>query len=158
MAERLRPDRPDTSVWLFVTDPDDYSYDDLERDTSTSWTGVTDYVSLQHLRDVGDGDTAVIFHGGTEQAIVGIARVVTDAYPAPGQDDPAQFAVDLEAGERLESPVRLAEMEDDPDFQDFDLLSTPELCVVPLPPALWDRIRQRSSAHLAGITQEENLA
>lgn len=157
MAERLKPYRPDTNVWLFVTDPEEYSYDDLERDTTTSWSGVNDYASLKFLRDVDEGDIAVIFHGGSEQAIVGIARVATDPYPAPGQDDPTLFAVDLEPGERLESPVALAELEDDPEFRDFDLLSTPELCVVPVPSWLWDRIQERSHAHLAGITQEENL-
>jgi predicted RNA-binding protein with PUA-like domain len=155
--ERLKPYRPDTNIWILVSDPDQYSYDKLEFDTNTSWSGVSDYASLKHMRDMDQGDLVLFCHSGTEQAIVGLARVTSDPYPAPEQNDPTQLAVDIEPVERLESPVRLAELEDDPRFQDFDLLSAPELCIAPVPSWMWDMIQEKSHAHLAGITQDEDL-
>lgn len=157
MPERLKPYRPDVNVWLLVTDPDEYSYRDLERDTTTSWGGVTDYVSLKHMRDMDQGDQVLIFHSGSEMAFVGLAQVASDPYPAPGQDDPTQVALDIEPQERLESPVALAELENDPRFQDFDLLSEPELQVAPVPASMFEQILEISHSHLAGVTQEDNL-
>ncbi len=156
-TDRLKPYRNETNLWILVTDPDDYSYDDLEFDTNTSWGGVSDYLSLKHMRDMGQGDLVLVCHSGTQQAIVGLARVTSDPYPAPGQNDPAQVAIDIEPVERLESPVPMAELEDDPEFRDFELLSTPELCIAPVPAPLWDKIQEKSHAHLAGITQGEDL-
>jgi predicted RNA-binding protein with PUA-like domain len=155
--QRLKPYRPDTNVWILVTDPDEFSYRNLELSTNRVWSGTSEYVSLKHLRDVDQGDLVLICHSGSEQAIVGLARVTSDAYPAPGQEDPTRYALDLEPIEPLESPVRLAELEDDPRFQDFDLISTPELAFAPVPSSMWDLIQEKSHAHLAGITQEDDL-
>lgn len=155
--ERLKPYRPDTNIWILVTDPAEYSFDKLELSTNKSWSGTSEYVSLKHLRDADQGDLLLFCHSGSQQAIVGLARVTSDAYPAPGQEDPTRYAIDIEPIERLESPVALAELEDDPRFQDFDLLSAPELAFAPVPAQMWDLIQEKSHAHLAGITQEEDL-
>ena len=48
----------------------------MERDNATVWDGVTDYEGLKTLRDVEPDEEALIFHAGTELAIVGIARGV----------------------------------------------------------------------------------
>jgi len=83
MAERVKPYKSGINYWVFATDPDEYSYQDLERDTATVWNGVTDYASLKHLRDVETDEEVFIFHTGTELAIVGIARIGSDPYPNP---------------------------------------------------------------------------
>lgn len=157
MADKIKPYRPETNVWLLVMDPTDFTYDELERRTSISWNRVTDYLSLKYLRDMDEGDQALIFHSGSEMAIVGVARVASDPYPAPEGGDPAQVAVDLEPERRLESPVRLAELEDAPEFQELELVSQPEVTVMPVPSWLWDRIEAISHEHLAGVTQGEDL-
>lgn len=36
--------------WLVKTEPDAYSYDDLERDRRATWDGVTNNRALQFLR------------------------------------------------------------------------------------------------------------
>ena len=76
MAERVSPDKVVKNYWLLATDPDEYSFGDLERDTETVWDGVTEYSSLKNLRDVEPGEEVFIFHAGTELAIVGIAFII----------------------------------------------------------------------------------
>jgi len=154
MAERVKPYSPGINYWLFATDPKEYSYDRLERDTATVWDGVTDYTDLKNLRDVEADEEVLIFHAGTEMAIVGIARVTSDPYPDPrgmGQD---QVAVDLVPVSRLERPVPLAEIEDLPELQDWDFIEDPDLSVVPVTPEVWQRIQEISAAALALSTQE----
>ena len=154
MAERVKPYKSGVNYWLFATDPAEYSFGDLERDTATVWDGVTDYVALKHLRDVETDEEALIFHAGTELAIVGIARITSDPYPDPRGMGEDQVAVDVVPEHRLERPVPLAEIEDLPEFQDWDLIDDPDLSVVPVTPELWQRIQEVSAAPLVFSTQE----
>ncbi|MBW8873520.1 MAG: EVE domain-containing protein [Acidobacteria bacterium] len=155
MAERVKPYKSGINYWLFATDPDEYSFGDLERDTATVWDGVTDYVALKNLRDVETDEEALIFHAGTELAIVGIARITSDPYPDPRGSGEDQVAVDVVPERRLERPVLLAEIEDLPEFQDWDLIDDPDLSVVPVTPELWQRIQEVSVAPLVLSTQED---
>jgi predicted RNA-binding protein with PUA-like domain len=154
MAERVKPEQVAANYWLLATDPDEYSFIDLERDTETVWDGVTEYSSLKTLRDVEPGEEALIFHTGTELAIVGIARFTSDTYPAPRGESAEEVAVDLVPVRRLARPVALAEIEDLPEFQDFDLVNDPELCVMEVSPEVWSRLLELSEAALAYSTQE----
>jgi predicted RNA-binding protein with PUA-like domain len=154
MADRVKPYSPGINYWLFATDPEEYSYDRLERDTATVWDGVTDYVDLKNLRDVETGEEVLIFHAGTEMSIVGIARITSDPYPDPrgmGQD---QVAVDLVPERRLERPVALAELQDLPELQDWDFVEDPDLAVAPVTPEVWKRIQEVSASTLVLSTQE----
>jgi len=154
MAERVSPDKVVKNYWLLATDPDEYSFGDLERDTETVWDGVTEYTSLKNLRDVEPGEEVFIFHAGTELAIVGIARITSDTYPAPRGASADEVAVDLVPERRLDRPVLLAEIEDLPELQDFDLIEDPDLTVLPVTPEVWNRILELSQASLAYSTQE----
>ncbi len=154
MADRVKPYKSAVNYWLLATDPDEYSYAHLERDTATVWDGVTQYEDLKTLRDVEPGEEALIFHAGRERAIVGIARFTSDPYPNPQGTSPDEVVVDLVPERRLERPLALAEFENLPGFQDFDLVNNPDLAVVPLSPELWERILELSGAALALSTQE----
>ena len=154
MAERVKPYKSGVNYWLLATDPDEYSYYDLERDTATVWDGVAGYEDLKTLRDVEPDEEALIFHAGREQAIVGIARFTSDPYPNPRGTSPDEVVVDIVPVRRLERPLPLAEFEDLPEFQDFDLVDDPDLSVAALSPELWNRILELSGAALALSTQE----
>ena len=155
MAERVKPYKSGINYWLFATDPDEYSFQDLERNTSTVWNGVTDYPSLKHLRDVETDEEVFVFHTGGELAIVGIARITSDPYPNPEGSSPDEVVVDLVPERRLPRPVRLVELEDLPELQDFDLVNDPDFAVVPVTPEIWNRILELSEAALAYATQED---
>ena len=154
MAERVKPEQVAANYWLLATDPDEYSFSDLERDTETVWDGVTGYSALKNLRDVEPGEEALIFHTGTELAIVGIARFTSDTYPAPRGESTEEVAVDIVPVRRLERPLSLAEIEDLPEFQDFDLITNPDLSVMEVSPEIWNRLLELSEAALAYSTRE----
>lgn len=157
MAERIRPYRAQDNYWLLVTDPDEYRYRNLELDTRTVWDGVTEYASLKNLRDIDDGEEVLIFHSGGEMAVVGIARVTSDPYPDPRETDPAIMVLDVAPVERLDPPVPLVDLQDLPEFQDFELVSNPEMEVVEVTPAQWERILELSREAVANVTREEQL-
>jgi predicted RNA-binding protein with PUA-like domain len=128
------------AFWLLKTEPESYSFADLERDGAAVWDGVTNALALRHMRDVRAGDRAFVYHTGKEKAIVGVARVASDAYPDPRRDDPKIVAFDLEPEAGLARPVSLAEIKADPAFADFTLVRLPRLSVMPVPAPLWKRL------------------
>jgi predicted RNA-binding protein with PUA-like domain len=126
--------------WLFKSDPDTYSFADLERDGQTVWDGVSNNLALKHLRNARRGDQALIYHTGDEKAVVGLAEITSDPYPDPKQKDSRLVVVDLEARERLARPVSLDEIKKQAALKDFDLVRLPRLSVMPVSEAQWNAI------------------
>lgn len=125
------------AIWLLKTEPSVYSYDDLERDGSTMWDGVTNNTALQNIRKMVKGDTAIIYHTGDERAAVGIADVIKGYYVNPNFDDPKLAVCDVKAKKRLAKPVTLAQFKALPELQNWDLVRLGRLSVVPVNDEQW---------------------
>ncbi|HET6438665.1 MAG TPA: EVE domain-containing protein [Anaeromyxobacter sp.] len=122
-------------VWLLKTEPRSYSWDDLVRDGTTAWTGVSNPQAQRNLRAMQAGDRAVIYHSGEKRA-VGLAEVVRTAYPGP-ESEGALACIDVRALNPLPAPVPLEQLKLEPAFQGSVLLRQGRLSVVPLAPAEW---------------------
>lgn len=131
--------------WLFKTDPETYSFDDLmKKKGGDVWDGVRNAVALKHLRAVREGDHVLIYHTGDEKAIVGLARVTRSAYPDPGSDDPKLVVVDVRAERAVPTPVPLSAIKADPKYKEFDLVRIGRLSVMPVPEVLWKDLLKRA--------------
>ena len=127
--------------WLLKTEPSTYSWNDLVREKTTTWEGVTNPVALKHLAAMERGDNALIYHTGKEKAVVGLARVTRSAYPDPGARDPRQPVVDIEAVRPLSRAVPLTEIKADSLFAESPLVRQGRLSVVPLTDEQFARLR-----------------
>ena len=127
-------------MWLLKTEPDSYSYDDLEKDGRTTWDGVKNPAAVANLGRMKEGDAVFVYHTGGEKAVVGSARVVRAAYPDPKAKDPRRLVVDLEPAGRLARPVPLAALREMAAFADSPLLRQPRLSVVPLTTRQWNAL------------------
>jgi len=80
------------SFWLMKTEPDVFSWSDLENSPNgtATWDGVRNYQARNFMRDQFRFDDRVfIYHSRVEPpAIVGIAQVVREAYPDHTALDP----------------------------------------------------------------------
>ena len=76
--------------WLFKSEPDVYSFDDLQRDRRTFWDGVRNYQARNMLRDdVALGDGVLFYHSNAEPMVVaGICKVTKAGSPDPTAFDP----------------------------------------------------------------------
>ncbi|MEH2312486.1 MAG: EVE domain-containing protein [Nostoc sp.] len=125
------------AYWLLKTEPENYSYFDLERDGSTVWDGVNNSLALKHLRTMLLGDLALIYHTGKERQVIGLAEIVSQPYIDPALNDSKRAVVDVRALQRVYQPVTLAQIKQDGKFTDFDLLRLPRLSVVPVWEVYW---------------------
>lgn len=116
--------------WLLKTEPSTYSWDDLVREKTAVWDGVSNPVALRNLAAMKPGDDALIYHTGDEKAVVGVARVTKAAYPDPKAKDPKLLVVELTPVAPLAKQVTLAEIKADPLFKDSPLVRQGRLSVV----------------------------
>ncbi len=128
------------AYWLLKTEPDEYSYADLEKLGRDRWNGVRNFRALANMRRMAAGDQALIYHTGKEKAIVGIAEIIAPAYPDPAGGDKRFVVVDVVPCSRLPRPVTLAEIKADPAFAAWELVRLPRLSVMPVPPDHWRRL------------------
>lgn len=123
--------------WLFKTEPEEYSYTDLERDTKCVWDGVSNNLALKNLREVKLGDEILIYHTGHEKAIVGVAEVISEPYTDPTANDDHLVVVNLKPKRRLAQPLTLAEIKAIDGLSAFDLVRLPRLSVMPISNEHW---------------------
>src|SRR6202451_414246 len=68
--------------WLFKTEPDAFSIDDLQRVGREEWSGVRSFQARNIMREMKVGDFGFFYHSSIQPpGIVGICEVVAEAHP-----------------------------------------------------------------------------
>ena len=113
--------------YLLKTEPDAYSFANLEQDRETLWDGVTNPAAVKNLREMKPGDKLIVYHTGNERRAVGTASVVkVDA------SNPREPQVRIRSGKAISEPRTLAEIKESALFRDSPLVRQGRLSVVPL--------------------------
>lgn len=130
--------------WLVKSEPFKYSWDDLVRDGETAWDGVRNNQAALYLKAMKVGDEVFFYHSNEGLAVVGIARVVREAFP--DVTDPAGrfVAVSMGPGRPLKNPVTLAQMKAEPRLAGMAMFRQFRLSVVPIAPDEWNTILEMS--------------
>ncbi len=129
------------ATWLFKTEPNTYSFSDLENDETTMWDGVSNALALKYLRSVEDGDTVLVYHTGDEKQIVGVAEISRECYLPDGETDPKKAVCDIAFVRWLDAPITLAQIKGEPDLADWELVRLARLSVVPVSDEVWTKLR-----------------
>ena len=119
------------TYFLAKTEPGSYSIDQLERDQTTLWDGVTNPQAVRAIREMKPGNVIFIYHSGGQSAIVGWAQVVSEARSDPKQ--PKSAVVEIKYGGRIDPPVTLAEIKQSNLFADWALVRQGRLSTMPVP-------------------------
>jgi predicted RNA-binding protein with PUA-like domain len=113
--------------YLLKTEPSEYSFADLVRDSPIVWDGVSNPAAVKNLREMIPGARLIIYETGNRKSAVGTATVVSvDA------SDPKNPKVKIQAGNAIAKPISLAEIKSDRRFKDSPLIRQGRLSVVPL--------------------------
>ena len=119
--------------YLLKTEPNKYSFDDLERDGETTWDGISNNQALLYLRGMKKGEKLVIYHSNIGKAAIGTAKVVSvDA------TDPKNPQVRIKPVKRLKAEKTLDEIRSSSVFKDSIMFRQFRLSVVPLTDAQYD--------------------
>ena len=145
--------------WLMKTEPGEFSIDDLKRRPKGTehWDGVRNYQVRNMMRDgMKKGDEVFFYHSSCEvPGVVGIAKIVREAYPDPTAFDPVHahydlkskpeeptwLMVDVKFVRKLKRTIKLHELKDRPELDGFALIRKGNrLSVNPVTEAQWNFI------------------
>ncbi len=126
------------NYWLVKTEPDTFSWEDLVRDKKTVWDGVRNFQARSNMKGMKKGDLVFFYHTGDEKAIVGIGKIIKEAYPEPNDKD--WIAVDIAPERKLKNPVTLAQIKADKRFANMVLVRASRLSVQSVKPEEFDLI------------------
>lgn len=128
------------SYFLAKSEPETYAFAQLVKDKKTVWDGVRNFEARNNLRAMKKGDLVLFYHSGEDKAVVGIAKVLREAYPDPTSKEGDWSAVDLGPVKPVAEPVSLAQMKADAAFEGLSLLKKSRLSVLPVASAHFERI------------------
>jgi predicted RNA-binding protein with PUA-like domain len=115
------------NYWLMKSEPAVFGVDHLARarNRTSGWDGVRNYQARNFMRSMKRGDLAFFYHSSCEvPGIVGVMRIVREAYPDPTAFDPSDdhydpggdpanprwYMVDVQLERRFERVVTLDEL------------------------------------------------
>ena len=134
------------NYWLIKSEPFKYSWDQFVEDKITYWDGVRNYLARNHLRAMKKGDKLFFYHSNEGLEIVGIAKVVKEAYQDPTTLEPAWVVVDVAPVKKLKKPVTLAQIKATESLQEMSLIKSMRLSVQPVREEEWEIILKMSTA------------
>jgi predicted RNA-binding protein with PUA-like domain len=136
------------AYWLFKTEPQVFSIDDLRLRKKAVWDGVRNYLARNLLRDqVAKGDTVFIYHSSCPQpGIAGLATVSKAGFPDPSafeaghsyydpKSDPAAprwYSVEVAFKARASQLIPLAWLREEPVTRGLEMFRLNRLSITPV--------------------------
>lgn len=120
------------NYWLVKTEPETFSWDDLVREKKSVWDGVRNFQARSNLKLMKKDDVVFIYHTGDEKSVIGLAKIVKEAYPDPKDKD--WVVVDISPDKKLKKPVSLAQIKSTKKLSNMVLVKASRLSVQPVRP------------------------
>lgn len=132
------------AYWLLRSEPDAYSWQDLERDGGTEWDGVRNATARIHLKAMQPGDQAIFYHSNLQKAAVGVMEI-TRAWREDGPDG-KWASVAVKPVRQLPRPVTLAEIKAEPRLENMMMLKQSRLSCSKVEPEEWAVLMEKAGA------------
>jgi len=128
------------AYWIFKSEPGAYSWDDLQRDGHTGWSGVRNHQASNNMKSMRIGDRGFFYHSVDDKEIVGVMEV-SELYHPDETDKSGRFGmVGVKPVMPVKRKVTLAEIKADPDLADLALVRQSRLSVSPVSPEHWKKL------------------
>jgi len=129
-----------TQYWLVKSEPEAFSWDQQVANKVEPWTGVRNNTARLNLKAMKKGDLAFFYHSNVGKEIVGVVKVVREAYPDPTAEAGDWVCVDMQTVGPMPTPVTLVQIKADPKLADLALVRQSRLSVSPVSKSHWDHI------------------
>lgn len=130
------------AYWLVKSEAETWSWDQQKKAGAKGepWTGVRNAQARNNMREMKKGDFAFFYHSGGERRIVGVVKIVKEAYQDPTTDDERWVVVDVAAVEAMPKPVTLADIKAEPKLAEMVLVKNSRLSVQPVTAVEWKQV------------------
>jgi predicted RNA-binding protein with PUA-like domain len=157
MSKTSKSSRSPRRYWLFKTEADCFSIDDLARQPgkTTFWDGVRNYQARNMLRDeIQIGDGVLLYHSNCDPLVIaGICEVVKNGYadhtafdknekhydPKSRPEDPTWYMVDIKLVKKFKTPITRDQLKVTPGLENMMVLRKgSRLSIQPVTPEEWE--------------------
>ena len=138
------------AYWLFKSEPNTWSFEDqlAKGDEGEGWDGVRNHQAGNNMKAMEIDELGFFYHSVIEKRIVGIVRVSKKWHLDP-TDPTGRFGmVSVVAVKRVEKPVTLIEIKNEPLLNNFALVRQSRLSVVPVSTDEWKILLAMSNTFL----------
>ncbi len=125
------------AYWLLKSEPEAYSWAQMQTDKKTLWTGVRNHQAAGNMKKMAVGDLCFFYHSNVGKEIVGIVRVSKTYAPDPTDKTGKFGAVEVTFEKSFKKPVTLAEIKIHPQLQNMAFVKQSRLSVSPVTEKEW---------------------
>lgn len=129
-----------TQYWLMKSEPDEYGWDNLVAEKEGTWDGVKNAQASNNMKSMKLGDQVFFYHSRQGLEIVGIMEVSKEHFPDPFDDSGRWVAVKVKPVRKLNKPVSLKDMKQNPKLAELPIIRQSRLSVAAVTKAQWDEI------------------
>ena len=132
--------------WLLKSEPNVWSIDNqIEVGTKGSiWDGVRNYQASNNLKKMKKGDLCFFYHSNIGKEIVGIVKVVKEAFIDPTDKMSKFVAVKVKFEKKLRRPISLINIKKIKDLRHLPLIKQSRLSVMPIDSKSWKILNKMS--------------
>tara|TARA_B100000579_G_scaffold253651_1_gene208700 strand:+ start:57 stop:476 length:420 start_codon:yes stop_codon:yes gene_type:complete len=134
------------NYWLLKSEPDVWSLEEQIKIglKGCVWDGVRNYQAANNLRKMKKGDLCFFYHSNIGKEIVGIVKVIKEAYIDPTDITKKFVAVQVNFEKKLKHSVSLENIKKTKELKDLALIRQSRLSVMPIDTKHWKIILNMS--------------
>ena len=125
--------------WLIKSEPDVWSLTQQEKAgvKGAIWDGVRNYQARNNLKKMKKGDLCFFYHSNIGKEIVGIVKVVKEAFKDTTDKNKKFVAVKVKFERKFKNPVTLENIKKNKALKDLPLIKQSRLSVMPVDTKSW---------------------
>ena len=125
--------------WLMKSEPDVWSIDQQKKAGAKgiAWDGVRNYQAANNLKKMKIGDQCFFYHSNEGKEIVGVVRVIKEAFIDKTDKSKRFVAVQVRFEKKMNSPVTLEKIKKTKEISHLPLIRQSRLSVMPIDFKSW---------------------
>ena len=132
--------------WLMKSEPDVWSINQQKSDgeKGSVWDGVRNYQAAKNLKSMKKGDLCFFYHSNIGKEIVGIVKVIKEAYLDKTDKTGRFVAITVQFKKKLYNPVTLENIKNIKELRHIPLIKQSRLSVMPIDYKSWKILNKMS--------------
>ena len=133
--------------WLLKSEPDVWSIEQQKEagNKGAIWDGVRNFQAAKNLKNMKLGDLCFFYHSNIGKEIVGIVKVVKEAFIDPTDKKKRFVAVKVSFKNYLKNPISLETIKKNKDLKHLALVKQSRLSVMPIDTKSWKILNKISN-------------
>jgi len=132
--------------WLLKSEPDVWSINQQKKAgiKGSAWDGVRNYQAAKNLKNMKKGDLCFFYHSNIGKEIVGVVKVIKEAYLDKTDRSGRFVAVTVRFVKILDKPVKLENIKKRMELSHLSLIKQSRLSVMPIDSKSWKILNNMS--------------